>query len=354
MTESPSIETLPDLPVTIIGGYLGAGKTTLVNQLLRQADGKRIAVLVNDFGDVSIDADLIESSTGQVLNLAGGCVCCSIGSDLVATLSELRAQLGDIDHVLLETSGVAMPGVVAATVGLSPKVRRDAVVVVCDASNGLAWLRDQYIGDTVARQIAAADLLLISKQTLVSETERAQFATALTNVAPHTPQLPIEGQVLSNLILGRLPKSRTSTRTGLSPRPISSAADNQSMRQKMTTSGEPAVSAQLGQARYVSRRFSSVGPVDIELVVTALGQPGLQILRAKGILSDLHEQQWLIQCVGRRVEHTRWHGAAKQAGELIVISVEAQNAHEAVVSASIEQALTAIGMVCCDEPLALK
>ena len=78
------------LPVTIIGGYLGAGKTTLVNQMLRQADGQKLAILVNEFGELPIDADLIESRDENVINIAGGCVCCSYGSDLIEALQALE------------------------------------------------------------------------------------------------------------------------------------------------------------------------------------------------------------------------------------------------------------------------
>ena len=77
------------LPVTVIGGYLGAGKTTLVNSLLRQANGQRLAVLVNEFGELPIDADLIEGQDENVINIAGGCICCSYGSDLIMALQDL-------------------------------------------------------------------------------------------------------------------------------------------------------------------------------------------------------------------------------------------------------------------------
>lgn len=126
-------EPAPPLPVTIVGGYLGAGKTTLVNHLLRHADGLRIAVLVNDFGDLPIDADLIESADGDVIALAGGCVCCAFGSDLVGALIALARRAPRPDHVLIETSGVALPGAVARTLTLVAGLERQGVLVVVDA-----------------------------------------------------------------------------------------------------------------------------------------------------------------------------------------------------------------------------
>ena len=93
-------------PTLIVGGYLGAGKTTLVNHLLRNAGGRRIAVMVNDFGELTIDADLIEGAEGSVLALAGGCVCCSFGSDLLGALQDVLQRQPQPDLILIETSGV--------------------------------------------------------------------------------------------------------------------------------------------------------------------------------------------------------------------------------------------------------
>ena len=102
------------LPVTVVGGYLGSGKTTLINNLLNSADGHRYAVLVNDFGELSIDAQLIEKQDGNVISLSGGCICCSYGNDLTSALLELKTDT--IDQVVIEASGVALPG---SIVGLS-------------------------------------------------------------------------------------------------------------------------------------------------------------------------------------------------------------------------------------------
>jgi G3E family GTPase len=108
------------IPVTLIGGYLGAGKTTLVNHLLRERGERRIAVLVNDFGELPIDDALIESRDGTLLQLAGGCVCCSFGSDLMAALQQMLALQPQPEHILIETSGVALPAAVARVLGLLP------------------------------------------------------------------------------------------------------------------------------------------------------------------------------------------------------------------------------------------
>jgi len=121
------------LPVTVIGGYLGAGKTTMVNHLLRHANGRRLAVLVNEFGDLPIDADLIESEDDGLISIAGGCVCCSFGNDLIAALQDLAQMEPRPDHVLIESSGVAIPGAIVSSVHLIEGFASDGTVVVVDA-----------------------------------------------------------------------------------------------------------------------------------------------------------------------------------------------------------------------------
>ena len=103
------------LPLTIIGGYLGAGKTTLLNHLLTQADGLRCAVLVNDFGEVNIDASLIASHEGDTISLQNGCMCCSMADGFAAALAKILNNPRGIDHIVVETSGVAEPGMIALT-----------------------------------------------------------------------------------------------------------------------------------------------------------------------------------------------------------------------------------------------
>ncbi|MEZ5857216.1 MAG: GTP-binding protein [Hyphomicrobiaceae bacterium] len=158
---------LPPVPVTIVGGYLGAGKTTLVNQLLRQADGVRIAVLVNELGDISIDADLIEARDADMISVAGGCVCCSYGSDLMAALMDLSRRRPRFDHVVLETSGVALPGPVAASLTLLADYVNDGAVILADAVSVRRQAADRYLSDTIRQQLSGADLVVLNKTDLV-------------------------------------------------------------------------------------------------------------------------------------------------------------------------------------------
>ena len=155
------------LPVTVIGGYLGAGKTTLVNHALRHANGKRLAVLVNEFGALPIDEDLIEAQDDNIIAIAGGCVCCSYGNDLVQALMDLQQLDPPPDHVMLEASGVALPGAIAASVSLLEGYHLDGIVVLVDAETIRARAEDPYMGDTIMRQLTDADILLLNKSDLV-------------------------------------------------------------------------------------------------------------------------------------------------------------------------------------------
>lgn len=158
------------LPVTVLSGYLGAGKTTLVNQMLRNADGKRLAVMVNEFGDLPIDADLIEAEGDDLIALAGGCVCCSYGDDLMAALGQMAALQPPPDHIVLEASGVALPGAIASSLSLMAGIETAGVVVLADVVQIDGQLANDYIGDTVVRQLEAADLVVLTKGDLAGAT----------------------------------------------------------------------------------------------------------------------------------------------------------------------------------------
>ena len=151
------------LPLTVIGGFLGAGKTTLLNHWLRQASGQRLAVLVNDFGALNIDAQLIESTSGDTIALTNGCVCCQIGDDLSMALMRVLDSAASFDAVVIEASGVSDPWRIAQMGRADPGLRLDGVIVVVDASAVLAQSRDPLLADTLERQLRAADLIVINK-----------------------------------------------------------------------------------------------------------------------------------------------------------------------------------------------
>lgn len=152
-------------PMTVIGGYLGAGKTTLVNEILAAAGGRRVAVVVNDFGSVNIDAALIRSRSEDTLELSNGCVCCSLADGMAAVMERLAAMTPRPEHVLVEVSGVGDPAAVAAW-GDHPGFRRGGVLVCADVETVRAGAADRWVGDTVVRQLCAAGTLLLTKTDL--------------------------------------------------------------------------------------------------------------------------------------------------------------------------------------------
>lgn len=175
------------IPYTVIGGFLGAGKTTLLNRILREAAGIRYAVLVNDFGALNIDAELIEAHGGETVALANGCICCSIGDSLVETLVALMGR-GDVaDHILVEASGVADPARIADVAVIDPALRLDGTIVLADMAALADQVRDRYVGETVRRQLQSADLLVCNKLDLATSRQLAAARAVIADAAPDVP-----------------------------------------------------------------------------------------------------------------------------------------------------------------------
>ncbi|ETW98410.1 MAG: hypothetical protein ETSY1_18870 [Candidatus Entotheonella factor] len=185
--------TPPALPVTVIGGYLGAGKTTLLNRLLRVQDGRRIAVLVNDFGEINIDAALIENRDGRTIGLANGCVCCSIADDLGGALDRVAALSPAVEKVYIETSGVADPVRVSAYAQTWPGYGLAGILVLANVMRVRQQAGDKYIGATVTRQLRGADMIALSHIDLLPTASGAvdEVAQWLHTLAPHARIVPL-------------------------------------------------------------------------------------------------------------------------------------------------------------------
>lgn len=268
------------VPVTVIGGYLGAGKTTLVNHLLREAGGRRLAVLVNDFGDLPIDRELIVAAGGDTIDIAGGCVCCSYGSDLMAALQELPRRRADIDHVVLETSGVAMPGMVASAVTLLADYALHGIVVVADAATVRDQAADRYLADTIERQLAVAGLVLLNKADLMPMDALADVADWLTTRARGAEIVAtIRGAVSVDQVL-RAREPGTATVALRTPGAVDAAS------------------------LYESLTVTLIEPVDLEDLARRLTAPGLGVLRAKGFVRDSRGTPYTLQVVGQRADIT--------------------------------------------------
>lgn len=154
---------LDPLPLTVIAGYLGAGKTSLVNRVLAEAHGLRIMVLVNDFGAINIDQKLLLAREGDSLALTNGCVCCTIGADLFLALGDALDRRPRPDHLLVEASGIADPGKIANAAHAEPELAYGGIITVVDAASFAGLSQDAYIGAQFKGQIRQADLIAITK-----------------------------------------------------------------------------------------------------------------------------------------------------------------------------------------------
>ncbi len=173
------------IPVTVLTGYLGAGKTTLLNRILSENHGKKYAVVVNEFGEIGIDNDLIVEADEEVFEMNNGCVCCTVRGDLIRVVEALIKRPGRFDGILVETTGLADPAPVAQTFFMDDDVRAkaklDAVVTVADAKHLLARLAD---APEAQEQIGFADVILVNKTDLVTPEELATVDARIRDINP--------------------------------------------------------------------------------------------------------------------------------------------------------------------------
>ena len=175
------------LPLTVIGGFLGAGKTTLLARMLRESRGRRLAVLVNDFGALNIDAELIAANDGDAIALTNGCACCSIGDDLTDALIGVLSAAVPFDAVVIEASGVSDPWRIAQVGLADPGLTLDGVIVLVDAAAVLEQAADPLLADSLRRQLKAADLIVVNKVDLVDGARLGRVRDWVAAVAPDTP-----------------------------------------------------------------------------------------------------------------------------------------------------------------------
>jgi G3E family GTPase len=208
MSEQLSAEKIVSsdkIPVTVLTGYLGAGKTTLLNRILSEPHGKKYAVIVNEFGEIGIDNDIVVGADEEVFEMNNGCICCTVRGDLVRILEGLMRRKGKFDAIIVETTGLADPAPVAQTFfvdqNVGRKTRLDAVVTVADAK----WLSDRLKDAPEAKnQIAFADVILINKTDLVSPQALREVEARVRGINPYAKVHKTErAQIPLNEVLGR-------------------------------------------------------------------------------------------------------------------------------------------------------
>jgi G3E family GTPase len=183
----PTTAASPEkIPVTVLTGYLGAGKTTLLNRILSEPHGKKYAVIVNEFGEIGIDNELVVNADEEVFEMNNGCICCTVRGDLVRIIDGLMRRKGKFDAIIVETTGLADPAPVAQTFfmdeNVGAKTRLDAVVTVADAK----WLKDRLKDAPEAKnQIAFADVILLNKTDLVTPAELSEVEARIRAINPY-------------------------------------------------------------------------------------------------------------------------------------------------------------------------
>jgi G3E family GTPase len=207
------------IPVTILTGFLGSGKTTVLSHLIRQPAMTNAAVIINEFGEISLDHELVEKIDGDVIEIQGGCLCCTVRGDLIEALHNLllKRSKGDIkafDRVVLETTGLADPAPILHTLMSDPlafnKFRLDGVIATVDAINGNATLNAHA---EAVKQAAMADRILLTKCDLVDDATRATLEARLIKLNPGQAIIPVDHGCVEPQVILDLGPFKTNTKT---------------------------------------------------------------------------------------------------------------------------------------------
>lgn len=259
------------VPVLMLGGYLGAGKTTVINELLARTD-LPIAVFVNDVGEINVDAKLIERQQGDTLDLSGGCVCCSLKNGFLEAFDELRQRPVPPELVVVELSGIANPAA-AASFASTPGFQLDSTVVLVDLDQFLEREDESsVVADAVRAQVTAADLVLLTKRDLVDEARTAAVRERVAELAPHTPVVLADS---AHSIAGLV---------GLGTRrPVLQIGAGASLFDQHATTIHPIP--------------GSMRKADLEVMLSELPE---NVVRAKGIVQIETGELVVAQVVGRR------------------------------------------------------
>ena len=285
-----------DTPVTVLGGYLGAGKTTLLNGLLDTADGRRIGVVVNDFGTVNVDRRLVRSATADTIELADGCVCCSLRGEVGEVMRRLAAR-DDLDHVVVEASGIADPTGLS-TWGAFPGLAPGRTVVCADVTTLVRKSRDRYVGDVVRTQLSRAEVLVLTRCDVAAPEAVAAAEAVARRHAPGARLLRSRGGDLRAAdLLGGPPAAGTPEVPEVPAVPAPPSDDGHG---------------------HVTRFVPLAGPVDPAALAGTLRSLPSAVVRAKGVVRSAAGGSLVVQAVPGQVEVAAAEAAHDDPGVVLV------------------------------------
>ncbi len=305
------------IPVTVLTGYLGAGKTTLLNRILSENHGKKYAVVINEFGELGVDNDLVVDADEEVFEMNNGCICCTVRGDLIRIVGGLMKRRGKFDGIIIETTGLANPAPVAQTFfvddGVRAKTRLDAIVTVVDAKNLPARLEDSAEAE---EQIAFADVIVLNKTDLVTSDELADVEARIRKI-------------------NHFAKIHRTTRAAL---PIGDVLDQGAFDLARVLEREPEFLEDTEHSHnedVSSMSFEVSRPIDPEKfnawISTLLAEKGQDLLRTKGILAYPNEdRRFAFQAVHMIADGDyigKWADAADRRSKLVFIGRNLNRPH---------------------------
>lgn len=315
-----NVESRLPIPITIIAGFLGAGKTTLLNRILRAEHGLRVAVLVNDFGEIDIDAHLLDvAENDTMISLPNGCICCTLFGNLVSVIDKLVQSPEPPEYIVIEASGVSSPKDVAAILEVSTLqglVTLDSIVTLVDAENVRRLSR---VVVFVESQIKSADILLVNKIDLIDDQTLVELIDWIRDIAPDARILKTShAQAPLDLILG------VGRRAGVDALP--------DLARHLENDGPPDHHHPDHSQLYETWSYTAGKPFDREAVQAVFDNFPASIYRAKGFLyfADSPDQRYILQIVGKRVRLIKDDGEKPESPKTELVFIGAPGALDPV------------------------